>query len=211
MYKTWVLVEVYRQISAGKFGEDTVVSASVEELNRWAGLDEDEAELTEGSMSFTVRRAIDQMIGISHNYAAYLLTRKVGSESVKQLLQENGFSKSVHARPPRTTVKEMAQFFEGIYQGKYLDATFTQKAKDDLAGNQRNDGLPKYLPSGTRVEHKTGELDSYKHDCGIVYSASGDYVICVMTKSTAPLAALERIALVSKGVYGYFASKTSSN
>ncbi len=67
-----------------------------------------------------------------------------------------------------------------------------------------NDRIPKYLPDDLEVAHKTGELDGFKHDAGIVYTPKGDYLFIALSKSTSPAQAAERIALLSKEVYAYF-------
>ena len=64
--------------------------------------------------------------------------------------------------------------------------------------------MPKYLPSDTLIAHKTGELDSFSHDSGIVYTPNGNYIIVVMSDSTNPKGAEDRIANISKSVYDYF-------
>ena len=52
--------------------------------------------------------------------------------------------------------------------------------------------------------HKTGELDGYKHDAGIVYAPKGDYVIVVMSNTKDPQTAVDVIAKISKAVYDHF-------
>ena len=98
----------------------------------------------------------------------------------------------------------MALFFEKLYKGELANNQYTRETLDLLKNQQRNEGLPKYLPDGTIVAHKTGEIDLYKHDAGIVFSDKGDYLIVVMSESDFPAGAQERIALVSKGVFDYF-------
>jgi beta-lactamase class A len=57
------------------------------------------------------------------------------------------------------------------------------------------------------MAHKTGELGQVSHDGGIVYTEKGDYIIVVLSESTLPKGAEERIANISKDVYAYFMSK----
>jgi len=67
-----------------------------------------------------------------------------------------------------------------------------------------NQKLPKYLPAGTGIAHKSGELDEYSHDTGIVYAPWGEYIIVALSKSADPQIASETIAQISKDVYDYF-------
>ena len=70
-----------------------------------------------------------------------------------------------------------------------------------------NEKLPKYLPNGTVVAHKTGEIDFLTHDAGIIYTKNGDYIIAIFSESDYPPGAKERIAQISKAVYNYFLGK----
>jgi beta-lactamase class A len=42
--------------------------------------------------------------------------------------------------------------------------------------------IPRHLPPGVSVAHKTGALNAARHDCGIIYSPQRDYVLCVLSK-----------------------------
>ena len=67
-----------------------------------------------------------------------------------------------------------------------------------------NNKIPRYLPKDTVVAHKTGELDPFTHDAGIVYTPNGNYIIVVLSKSDDPDLAENRIADISKNVFNYF-------
>lgn len=204
LYKAWLAVAVLDEIRFGRLSETETLSESIAELNEWAGLSPGQAELADGTATFTVLRALEQMITVSHNYSAFLLTRKVGNPKVQKMLKKNGLTNIHFVRPPTTSALEMSRFLEKAYRGKFFPEDYSQKLRDLLAGNNLNAGLPKLLPPGTRVEHKTGELNDFKHDCGIVYSKKGDYVICIMTETNDPKLAEARIALISKAVFDYF-------
>ena len=67
-----------------------------------------------------------------------------------------------------------------------------------------NDKLPKYLPENVEIAHKTGEIDRFSHDAGIVFFEKGDYIIVVLSETDNSPAANERIADISKKVFEYF-------
>ena len=54
---------------------------------------------------------------------------------------------------------------------------------------QTNTRIPKLLPLGTPVAHKTGTLDKLMVDGGIVYTPKGDYILCLFYNG--PLASRE--------------------
>ena len=207
LYKLWVMAVVYKQIQAGTLTEDQTISGDIATLNKKFKIDSDSAELKEGIVNFTVKSALNQMITISHNYAALILTEKVKLSATALFLKDNGFNESTvgtDGSDPTSTPSDIALFFEKLYKGELANAQYTKEMIDLLKTQQLNDKLPKYLPPDTKIAHKTGEIDFATHDAGIVYSPKGDYIIVVLSNSDSPPGAEERIAEVSKAVYDYF-------
>jgi beta-lactamase class A len=67
-----------------------------------------------------------------------------------------------------------------------------------------NEKIPKYLPKSVQIAHKTGELDDYSHDAGIIYTLNNRYIISILAKNTDREKANEDIAKLSKAIYEYF-------
>lgn len=206
LYKLWVMAETYDQIQQGKVKEDEVVADSVAALNKKFSLSPDEAELSGGSIELTVDRALNQMITISHNYSALLLSERINLGTVEDFLKDHGYTESTVNTdgPPTTTAYDIAQFFDDLYSGKLANKKYTGEMIDMLKAQQLNNKLPKDLPKNVVIAHKTGELDSVSHDAGIVYNAGGDYIIVVMSDTENPPAAEDTIGVLSKAVYDYF-------
>lgn len=203
LYKLWVMGETYHQIAEGTLTEETKMSNTVEALNKAFGIASESAELKEGEFAMTVKEALNKMITVSHNYAAYMLMMKIKTANTKTFIETHGFTGSKVGPDPESTPTDMALFLEKLYRGELGTPENTQKMLDLLALQQLNDRIPKYLPKGTKVMHKTGELGRVKHDVGIVKAPSGDYVIVLMSDSSDQLAAAERLANISKNVYEY--------
>lgn len=207
LYKLWVMAAVYQQIQSGILDEDKILSEDTATLNEEFNISSDAAELIEGAITLSVRDALNQMITISHNYAALLLTQKVKLLQVANFLNKYGFKESsvgISGESPKTTASDIALFFEKLYKGELANQENTAKMIELLKKQQLNDKLPKLLPQGTHVAHKTGEIDYQTHDGGIVYSPKGDYIIVIMSDSNMPQAAADREARVSKAVYDFF-------
>jgi beta-lactamase class A len=207
LYKLWVMAETYHQIAEGKFTEDTKVSGTVEALNKSFGIASESAELKEGGFTMTVKEALEKMITVSHNYAAYMLTQKIKTANMKTFLTDNGLTHSQVGPDPKTTASDMELFFDKLSKKELGTPENTQKMLELLAGQKMNDRIPKYLPKDIRVMHKTGELDRVKHDVGIVSTPNGDYILVLMSDSSDQLAAAERLANISKGVYEYMSER----
>lgn len=203
LYKLWTMGTVYQQIKDGKLTLDQPISASIPDLNRIFDLGDD-AEETEGSINTTVRGALEKMITISHNYSALLLTVTVKNANVKQFLLDNQLTSSNTGSPPRTTAKDIAGYYEKLYKGQLVSEVSSKEMLELLKRQQINDRIPKYLPDGTVVAHKTGELGAVKHDAGIVFSPKGDYIIVLMSETSSQEHAAEVEAKLSQQIWEYF-------
>lgn len=188
LYKLWVMKKVFEQIKAGKLKEDDILSADISDLNQRYNVSEEEAEVADGNLTLSVKLALEQMITISHNYSAMMLLDKVGNNGV----------------PTEVTPQQLAQFLESLYKGELVDQEDSAKMMDLLSKQQINDRIPKLLPEGTKVAHKTGDLGNFENDAGIVFTEKGDYIFVVLSESDFPAAAGERIASLSEAVYKYF-------
>lgn len=207
LYKLWVMGEVYNQIQSGKLTEDEILTDSIRKLNNDFDIDPDSVELAEGTITLSVKDALNQMITISHNYAAFLLTKKVQLSSIETFLKEHNFSKSALGSPPKTTAYDIALFFEKLYKEQLANGDNTRKMIDLLKRQTLNNKLPKYLPQNVAIAHKTGEINYLSHDAGIIFTGKGDYIIAILSETDAPAGAEEQIAKVSAAVYKYFVNK----
>ena len=203
LYKLWIMAAVFKEIAKGTLQEDSQLSEDIAVLNERFDIGSDSAEMNDGVITFTVSDALKQMITISHNYAALLLTEKIGLSTVGKFLKDEGFSES-KIDPPKSTAYDIAKFFEKLYDGELGTSENSKKMIVLLKQQELNDKLPKYLPDGVDVAHKTGELGLISHDAGIIFSGHGDYVIVVLSDTDYPPSAEDRIAQLSKAVYTYF-------
>ena len=163
----------------------------------------------------TVKDAATFMIAESDNTATNLIIDKLGIRAVNARMDSLGYhhtrlwakvSRSLTTSINRdsskvwglgeTTPMEMARIFLGIYRGEMV----SRDASRQMVGMLRKqfwgyNEIPRYLPAGVVVAHKTGSVDASRNDCGIVYAprpegkdifdppAPGgrDYVLCVFT------------------------------
>ncbi len=203
LYKLWTMATVFQKIKDGKLTMDKVVSADIATLNTAFALGED-AELNEGTITRTIKEALEQMITISHNYSAILLTYTIKNSSVRQFLLSYHLTDSKTGSPPTTTAQDIADYYEMLYKRELISKEASDEMLAILKRQRLNDRIPKYLPTKTVSAHKTGELGGVKHDAGIVFSEKGDYIIVLMSETAAPLKAAEVEANISKAVFEYF-------
>ncbi len=207
LYKLWVMGEAYNLIENGKLDKSEVLSANVSDLNEKFNISSESAELTEGEVSRSVSNALENMIKISDNYSALLLSSRIKISNVAKFLITNQLLESKVGTAednPKTSAKDVALFFEKLYNGEFANEQYTNEMLTLLKKQQINTKLSKYLPKNIDVAHKTGELGKISHDSGIVYLDKGNYIIVALSETEAPLVANENIANISKEVYSYF-------
>jgi beta-lactamase class A len=224
LYKLWIMAEAFEQIRDGKLREDDTLSEDINILYNKFNLASPSAQTSEptktetasadnsdepkeNKITFSVRDALEKMIIISDNNAALLLTEKIRLTNVATFLQQHGFHESkvgINGGYPSTTPYDMALFLKKLYKGELNNKEYTEKMLTLLKRQRLNNKLPKYLPEEIIVAHKTGELDQFTHDVGIVYGTKGNYIITVLSESNSRLQAEERIANVSEAVFKYF-------
>jgi len=107
-----------------------------------------------------------------------------------------------------TTAGDMAHLLEALYCGRFINPDVSKKCLDLLASQKVNDRIPKRLPGGTLVAHKTGLETGICHDVGIVYTKNGNFLIVALTKHNDKAAGVSKvfIANLSFIIYSYFSN-----
>lgn len=214
LYKLWVMAEAYNQIKTGELKKTDVLAQTQETLdslvatenNQKAATGEDENKTDENEevvISSTVDDALEQMIIISDNNSALLLSARLTHQKISDFLKTYGFGNSSYGNLPLSTPADIAAYLDKLYKKQIVGEVESTEMLNLLSRQRLNDRIPKYLPQSAKVAHKTGELDSFKHDAGIVYGKN-DYIIVVMTDTPRPAEAAENTAQISKTVWEYF-------
>ena len=147
--------------------------------------------------AFTVEELFRPMITKSDNNAANALIDLLGFDASNIYFKEMGlkntniarkmldFEKRKEGEENYTTAQDMAYLLEELYRKNILNKDVSEKCLTLLTQQEINDRIPRKLPKGTLVAHKTG-LEKYVcHDAGIVYTNKGDFLICILTKHDA--------------------------
>ncbi|MFH0855829.1 MAG: serine hydrolase [Candidatus Omnitrophota bacterium] len=168
--------------------------------------------------AFTVEELFEPMITQSDNAAANVLIDYLGFDALNSYFKRIGlkdtnivrkmmdFSERREGKENYTTAGDMAFMLEKLYYGNFLNTDISLKCLRLLGEQKINDRIPRKLPSGTFVMHKTG-LEKYVcHDVGIVYTDNGNFLICVLVKHQDKTAARAKkfISGVALAVYSYF-------
>jgi len=142
---------------------------------------------------YTNRELLELMIVHSDNTAAELLIRQLGYDYIRETFTRFGLQETqIHPEGFKlssrrvvsdniTSPRDMARLLEKIYRGTLISPQASEQMLDILKRQKMRDRLPRYMPAGWTIAHKTGLLRKACHDVGIVFSPKGEYMICVLT------------------------------
>jgi len=143
---------------------------------------------------FTVEELFSPMITESDNAAANVLIDYLGFDTLNAYFKKMGLKNTNLSRKMMdfverregeenyTTAVDMAFLLEQLYYKKFLNKDVSEKCLELLGEQKINDRIPRKLPRGTLVMHKTGLERHVCHDAGIVFTNKGNFLICVLAK-----------------------------
>jgi beta-lactamase class A len=101
-----------------------------------------------------------------------------------------------------TSPGDMARLFQLLLAGTVVSPQASQEMLDLLAQQEINDRLPAALPAGTRVAHKTGNLDDVVHDAGVIYAPRGPVIVAILCDQVEDEAGVDVLMQrIAKAVY----------
>ena len=143
--------------------------------------------------SYTMDELALYMIYKSDNTATNALINRMGMNKINAKAKELGLTATELNRymmdldsgiENYMSSNDAANILLGIANKTIASSTMCDRAIGYLEAQSDNEGLAEGLPVGIRFAHKTGSLNSGRHDGGIVY-ASAPYVIVMFTNGAA--------------------------
>jgi len=213
LYKLAVMYKAYDSLAKNEINMDEILSGESTDLDRILSGVQDDTDLNSQqavssdnqnqTIAYSVSKALRLMITISDNYSALLLAQRLNWPEINNLMQKEGFGDIdlLNQDGPTVTARTIGALLEKIYRNQAVSPQSSEAMKQLLFDQQINDRIPKYLPEDIKVAHKTGELDSIRHDAGIVLSKKSHYIFVFLTDSPQPLDASEKIAVLSKQIF----------
>lgn len=221
--KTPVMIEVFKQVAAGKLSlQDSItvkndfksiVDGSPYQLNP---ADDSEFELYKKTgTKVTLSELVYQMIIQSSNLATNMVIEMVDGKKVTQTMRELGandiqvlrgvedgkaFAKGLNNV---VTAYDLMLIYTALAEGRLVNREACDQMIRILLDQQHNTLIPAYLPKEVKVAHKTGSITGVHHDSGIVYLPDGrKYVLVILSRKLEDSdAATEAMARVSEMIW----------
>ncbi len=223
--KAPVMVEVYKQATAGKFSlKDSlliknefksILDSSTYSLT--AESDSDTLIYKHIGEKRTVYSLLYDMIIISSNLATNLIVELVDAKNVTQTMRDIGANDIQVLRGVedgkayeaglnnQVTAYDLMLLYETIANEETVNAEASMAMIDILLDQRFNDIIPTKLPKEVKVAHKTGSITGVRHDSGIVFLPDGrKYILVLLSKDLKDAdAGIQAMATVSEMIYNY--------
>lgn len=156
--------------------------------------------------ALSVAEALERMVTLSDNTSAIMLASRVGPGRVNASISSLGMDTTHYSLERMTTsALDVLHFMDVVARGKAVSAGASADMLHLLLRQRVNDRLPRLLPEGVRVAHKTGNLPGTVNDVGVVYTPSATVAIAVLVSDTSDeAAAASGIARAALAAVNYF-------
>ena len=188
-------------------------------LDQELALDADDLDLKSGSLgakgagyNITIKDLLIALIKESDNTAVLTLNRRVLDD---ETYVESRLAMGLPMPTNDTAVispKQYSNILRSLYLSSYLRRTFSELGLSIMLETDFNSEIPAGVPNTVKVAHKVGfykELGIY-HDCGIIYVPNKPYILCIMSKDGTQEEADRIISEVSRMVYNYVTSNSTT-
>jgi serine-type D-Ala-D-Ala carboxypeptidase (penicillin-binding protein 5/6) len=196
LIKLPVMITTYQAVQDGKISLDDMIELKAEDQVAGSGLLS--THFSPG-MKLSLRDAIRLMISMSDNTATNLVIDKIGLPATDQRMASLGcketqlnskvFRRDTSISPERsqlyglgsTTANEMLGLVERLYKHELVSKEASDQMIEHLYACEDKIKVPRLLPIGTRVAHKTGSVSQSRTDAGFIDSPAGPIAFCILT------------------------------
>lgn len=190
LVKLPVMGLVYRDIAAGRLTLETPLA--VLERHKVSGCGPTAGVPT--GQTDTVRNLLEQMITVSDNTATNVLVDAVGMDRVNRACREFGLYRTDMIRDVMdlaardrgvenlTTARDMGEFLEKLERGELIGNDYCEQMRGHLLRCKLRDRLPRFIPEGVPIAHKTGLMYNVVHDVGTLYFRDRTVIVAVLTR-----------------------------
>lgn len=201
--KVPVMMELYRQIAAGKLSLDQRIPikndfASIVDGSHYSLTPDSDSEqmlYKRVGEKETIRELLRLMITVSSNLATNILIERVTPERVMDLMREIG-ANNIRVRRGvedgkafenglnnTTTARDLMIILRRIAERRAVSPKASDEMIKVMLDQKFNEGIPAGLPKEVRVSHKTGSITKVNHDAAIVYAPGRKpYVLVVLER-----------------------------
>ena len=231
LIKLPIMIAAYDAVENGKLSLDDLIELKKEDQVPGSGVLT--THFSPGT-KLSLRDAIHLMMVYSDNTATNLVLDKLGLPTTNELMAklecpETRVNSKVFRRDTSiaiersqeyglgsTTAADMVKLCEQLHGKKLVSEKASQQMLDHMFACEDKLKVPRMLPSGTRVAHKTGSVNSSRTDAGIIESPAGPIAFGILTNKNKDQRWIDDnegdlfCAQIGAAVYKYFNPKQQS-
>lgn len=196
LIKLPVMIAAYDAVEKGKLNLDDIVRLKKEDKVPGSGILT--SHFSPGA-DISLRDAIHLMIVYSDNTATNLVLDKLGLPATNEYMEKLGCPETrINSKVFRgdtsiakdrskvyglgsTTARDMVKLCEQLHAKKMVSEDASKQMLDHMYACDDKLKVPRSLPKGTRVAHKTGSVNTSRTDAGIIDSPSGPIAFAILT------------------------------
>lgn len=193
-----IMIATYKAVADGKFSLDDLIELKEEDKVPGSGILT--SHFSPGA-KISLRDAIHLMIVYSDNTATNLVLDKIGIPTTNELMDtlecpetrihSKVFRRDTSIAPERsvkyglgsTTARDMVKLAAKVYEKEMVSESASKQMLGHMFACDDRTKVPRKLPPGTRVAHKTGAVNLTRTDAGIMETPSGPIAFCVLTNN----------------------------
>jgi beta-lactamase class A len=196
--KLAIMAETFRQVAQGKVNWNDELLLTKEKKQGGSGV---LSEFSDGT-KIDLRTAVNLMIVVSDNTATNLVLDKVSSDSVNEYMSELGLKNTLSMRKiggggdskawlnnpqnrlfglGRSSPRDMVRLLEMLEKGEVVSKEASAEMIAILRRQQYKDGIGRGQSDTTPVASKSGALDRFRADVGVVYTRRGRIAMAIYT------------------------------
>jgi D-alanyl-D-alanine carboxypeptidase (penicillin-binding protein 5/6) len=198
LIKLPVMIAAYDAAEKGKLSLDDMIEIKKDDLVPGSGVLT--SHFSPGT-KISLRDAIHLMIVYSDNSATNLVLDKLGLPATNELMasmdcpetrvNSKVFRRDTSIAPERskefglgsTTARDMVKLAEQVYGKKLVSEKASEQMLDHMFACEDKIKVPRKLPAGTKVAHKTGSVNLTRTDAGVIETPSGPIAFCILTNN----------------------------
>ncbi len=191
-----VMIAAYDAIEKGKLSLDDMIELKKDDMVPGSGVLT--SHFSPGT-KISLRDAIHLMMVYSDNTATNLVLDKLGLPTTNELMEslacpETRINSKVFRADTSiardrskayglgsTTARDMVKLAEQLYDKKLVSEKASKQMLDHMFACEDKIKVPRKLPHGTRVAHKTGSVNLSRTDAGVMETPSGPIAFCILT------------------------------
>ncbi len=193
--KLAIMAETFREAAQGKLRWDDPIELTKEKKQGGSGI---LFEFSDGT-KIDLRTAVHLMIVVSDNTATNLVLDKVTTDAVNDYMSELGLKDTLSMRKigggeskallnnqqnqlfglGRSSPRDMVRLLEMLERGELVSKEASAEMIAILKRQQLKDGIGRGQSDTTPVASKSGALDRFRADVGIVYTRHGRIAMAI--------------------------------